>query len=269
LRKPFAILIPLIALVIVTVPVLAENSMVLDSQKFMDDKNNSGLLFEDKEIELNDFRVLPIIEDIGIVSDPQYYFQKNIDFPLGYRYFILKIEDRDGNRRYFEVEYEDSGNRFGNDYWIFTSDAYMFGSDIEINFIFNKKQYSKDPNVNYLELNIIANSERRIYNQLEFEIYFLANEYNKGKGFIYAMSNYDEDKDIYHNVIIKRWSGEIKKAYNVRTYQGDDKYESIQYIMETNGIRQGLTYRLGKLDLFYKATESPEEAVKYFEDLLY
>ena len=248
---------------------LAQKSMGNESIKYINETEKSGILFKDEEIELNDFRILPLFNKIGFVGDPSYFFEKNKDFPLGHRFFILKIESSKGDKKYVPVKLYKTGKRDQKDYWIFKGKTYLYGSAVEINYNFIKKEYKSDPQINYLELVITLKSQKRINTELEYTNYFLAKKYIKGKGFIHQLSNYDNFSDEYHNMIIKKWHGDLKKAYNVRTYQGEDKYQSIEYSMKSQGIRAGLTNRLGKLDLFYKKAEDPKKALAYFEDLLY
>ena len=269
MKKLTVSLFLIVALLLVSIPVMAERSIGNEDYKYIDSTKKEGVLLQAEEIRLNDFRIMPVIEDLGLVNDPKYFFKKNIDFPLGFRYFILKIENRQGERKYIPVEFEEAGTRFGNNYWLYKADGYFYGVNVDINYLFTKKQYSKDPDINYLEMSVTLQSERDIYNEFEFVNYFLANRYIEGKGFVYAMSNFNEEKEMYDNVIMKLWRGDLQKAFNVRTYQGEDKYQSVQFKMKLGGIRKGFTTRLGRIDLFYKTTEEPEEAVEYFERLLY
>lgn len=268
-RKFFIITLIIGIILLSSISVLAQKSMKNESIKYINDIENKGILFKDEEIELNDFRILPIFNKIGFVSDPRYFFEKNKEFPLGHKFFILKIESSKGDTKYVPINLDKSRKRNEKIYWRFKGETYLFGSAVEINYNFIKKEYSSNPQINYLELVITLRSQKRINTELEYTNYFLANKYTKGKGFIHGLSNYNETSGKYHNMIVKRWQGDLKKAYNVRTYQGEDKYQSIEYNMKSEGIRAGLTNRIGKLDLFYKQTEDPKKAVTYFEDLFY
>jgi len=261
-----------IALAIVllfSIQVQAERSVGNEGLKYINDKNNTGALFLDEEIKLNDFRIMPVFEDIGFVSEPEYFFEKNKDFPLGHHFFILKIEDRTGDKKYVPVKFYRSGIKTGNQYWIYRARTYLYGSRVEIYYEFIKKEYLKDENINYLELNVSVRSENRINMELEYTNYFLANNYIKGKGVLHTLSNFNEKDNLYDNVVIKRWQGRLKKVYNVRTFQGEERYESIEYFMKSSVLRKGLTNRIGKINLFYNQSKTPEEANKYFEELLY
>ncbi len=268
-RKNLIISLIIVIILLSSISVLAQKSIGNENNKYIDDIENKGVLFKDEQIELNDFRILPLFNKIGFVSDPRYFFEKNKDFPLGHKFFILKIESSKGETKYVPVKFDKTGKRNQKFYWLFKGKTYLYGSTVEINYNFIKKEYKSDPQINYLDLSITLKSQKRINTELEYTNYFLANKYTKGKGFIHQLSNYDKSSEEYHNMIIKRWQGELKKAYNVRTYQGEDKYQSIEYSMESKVIRAGLTNKLGKLDLFYKQTENPEEALEYFEDLFY
>ena len=268
-RKILTLSLIIVVILLSSMTVLAQKTMGNENIKYIDDIENKGILFKDEEIELNDFRILPVFNNIGFVSDPSYFFEKNKDFPLGHKFFILKIKSSKDDSKYVPVKFDKTGTRNQNDYWIFKGKTYLYGSGVEINYNFIKKEYKSDPQINYLELVITLESEKRINTELEFTNYFLANSYTKGKGFIHELSNYDKSTDEYQNMIVKRWQGELKKAYNVRTYQGENKYQSIEYTMKSNMIRAGLTKRLGKLDLFYRQSDDPKETLAFFEDLFY
>ena len=81
--------IALALVLLFSIQVQAERSVGNDGLKYINDKNNTGALFLDEEIILNDFRIMPVFEDIGLVSEPEYFFEKNKDFPLGHQFFIL------------------------------------------------------------------------------------------------------------------------------------------------------------------------------------
>jgi hypothetical protein len=261
--------IALALVVLFSFQVQAERSVGNDGLRYINDRNNTGALFLDEEIELNDFRIMPVFEDIGLVSDPEYFFEKSKDFPLGHHFFILKIEDRAGDKKYVPVKFHRSGVKTGNRYWIYRARTYYYGSRVDIYYEFTKKEYLKDKSINFLELVVTVHSENRLNTELEYTNYFLANKYIKGKGVLHTLSNYNENEGIYDNVIIKRWQGRIKQVYNVRTFQGEERYESIEFMMKSSVLRKGSTNRIGKIDLFYNQSESTKEAMKYFEDLLY
>ncbi|MBS3811526.1 MAG: hypothetical protein KGY44_06670 [Halanaerobiales bacterium] len=269
MKKRYILVFSLMFLLLLAFPIHAQNTMGYDNLEYIDQENDMGSLFKDEKIELNSFRILPILEDIGIVSDPKYYFEREIDFPLGNRYFILKIEEEKGERKYIPVEFSKSGNKNDNDYWIYKADTRIFDAKVEITYQFIKKEYTSDPQINYLELVVFLKSDKNIKSEFKFSNFFLAKQYTRGKGFLYGLSNYDEKLNSYHNMIIKTWSGDIKKAYNVQAHSGEDKYESIEYTMDIERVRSHLSLKCGKLELFYTQQKEPEAAMNYYEDMFY
>lgn len=257
-----------ILILVFSFQVSAQKSVSTDSPIFLEENTDHGLLFSDSKVELNGFKVMPVIEDIGIVNDPEYYFADQNDFPLNHRFFITKIEDSRGLKKYIPVKIYKSSVIKDNRYWIYRANIYLYGKKVELNYQFTKKVYSKEKNINYLELLVTIKSNQEINAELEFSNYFLAKKQQKGKGYLYQLSNQSKE-ELYINTVIKEKKGGLQKVYNVRTLAGDDKYQSIRYKMEISRIRAGLTNILGRLDFFYNKTETTEEGLKYYENIFY
>lgn len=257
-----------ILILVFSFQVSAQKSVFNDSPIFLEENTDYGLLFKDSEIKFNGFKVMPIIEDIGFVNDPEYYFAEQNDFPLNHRFFITKIEDSRDLKKYIPVKIYKSSVIKDNRYWIYRAKTSLYGKKVELNYQFTKKVYSKEKNINYLELLVTIKSNQEINAQLELSNYFLAKSYQKGKGYLHQLSNQSKE-NLYNNTLIKEKKGSLQKVYNVRTFAGDDKYQSIRYQMEISKIRAGLTNILGRLDFFYNKTEATEESLKYYENIFY